>query len=194
GVICFGAREGKQQTFALLDEWAPGARTMARDEALAELAGRYFTSHGPAKLHDFVWWSGLPVSDARAAVEMAGPRIARETIGGQAYWLPSSTPPIKKAPLASYLLPPFDEYTVAYKDRSAVLDPVYTRQVNSGNGIFSPTIVIGGRVVGIWKRAITKGGVIIRPEPFSELSAAETRAFSAAAKRYAKFMGAPAVF
>lgn len=71
GVICFGAREGKQQTFALLDEWAPTARRMARDEALAEIARRYFTSHGPATLQDFAWWSGLTVANAQAALELA---------------------------------------------------------------------------------------------------------------------------
>jgi hypothetical protein len=191
GVICFGAREGKQPTFALLEEWAPGARTMARDEALAELAGRYFTSHGPAKLQDFVWWSGLTVADARAAIKMAGPRIAEETIDGQTYWLPSSAPPVKRGALASYLLPPFDEYTVAYKDRSAVLDPSYTRRINPGNGVFSPTIVMDGRIAGIWKREIRKGELIISPEPFSRLTAPEMRALAAAASRYGRFIGAP---
>ncbi len=58
GLVCFGAREGKQPTFALLAEWAPHARSLARDEALAELARRYFTSHGPATWRDFAWWSG----------------------------------------------------------------------------------------------------------------------------------------
>ena len=41
GLICFGAPSGKQQTFALLDEWAPQAKSLERDEALAELARRY---------------------------------------------------------------------------------------------------------------------------------------------------------
>src|SRR5215831_14045710 len=87
GVICFGAREGKQQTFALLDEWAPKAKRMSRDESLAELAGRYFTSRGPATLQDFAWWSGLTTADASAGLEMAKRSLAQETVKGQTYWL-----------------------------------------------------------------------------------------------------------
>src|SRR5688572_10872776 len=70
GVVCSGARRGKQFTYALLDERAPQARQLTRDEALAELARRYFSGHGPATLADFVWWSGLTVTDARSGLEM----------------------------------------------------------------------------------------------------------------------------
>src|SRR6266702_3694762 len=70
GIICSGARRGKQFTYALLDERTPQARTLDRGEALAEFARRYFTSRGPATLQDFVWWSGLTVADARTGLEM----------------------------------------------------------------------------------------------------------------------------
>ncbi len=190
GIICFGAREGKQQTFALLAEWAPTAKTMARDEALAELARRYFTSHGPATLQDFVWWSGLRVADARAGLEMAKPHLAQEVIDGKIYWLSSSMPAAKEASPTAYLLPPFDEYTVAYKDRSAVLDPLYAKQVTYGYGIFNPLIVVDGQVVGTWKRALKKDALVITPTLFAKLNKAETRAFHAAASRYGKFLNA----
>src|SRR5262245_2764707 len=131
GFICFGAREGKQPTFALLDEWAPKAKRMPRDQSLAEIARRYFTSHGPATLHDFVWWSGLTTADATAGLEMAKRSLAQETINGHTYWLASSIPATNDSSPTAYLLPAFDEYTVAYKDRSAVLDPKYTKQANS---------------------------------------------------------------
>ncbi len=188
GIICFGTREGKQQTFALLDEWAPKAKRMARDEALAELARRYFTSHGPATLQDFVWWSGLRTADARAGLEMAKPHLVQEVIDGQTYWLASSMPTAKDASPTAYLLPAFDEYTVAYKDRSAVLNPLYAKQVNTGNGIFFPTIVIDGQIVGTWKRTLKKSAVVITPSPFTKLNEAETRAFAAAASRYGEFL------
>jgi hypothetical protein len=193
GVLCFGAREGKQQTFALLDEWVPKARTMARDEALTELAKRYFTSHGPATLQDYVWWSGLRTSDAKAGLEMAKRHLVREVIDGQIYWFASSMPTAKKARPAAYLLPPFDEYTVAYKDRDAVLDPSYARQVNSGNGIFSPIIVVDGQIVGTWNRTLKKDTVVIKLSPFAKLKEAETRALTEAAERYAEFLNTPAV-
>lgn len=191
GFLCFGAREGKQPTFALLEEWVPTAKVMKRDESLAELARRYFTSHGPATLQDFVWWSGLTVGDARAALEMAKSHLAQDTFDDRTYWLASSAPAAKEPPEPVYLLPSYDEYTVAYKDRSAVLDPSYTKHVNSGNGIFSPIIVIDGRVVGSWKRAVKKDSVVITPSLFEKLSKTQTRAIAAAAKSYSQFIGLP---
>jgi hypothetical protein len=193
GLLCFGAREGKQQTFTLLDEWVPTAKRMARDEALAELARRYFTSHGPATLQDFVWWSGLSVADARAGIEMAKPHLVQEVIDGQTYWLSPSIPAANAASPTAYLLPPYDEYTVAYKDRSAVLNPLYARQMNSGNGVFYPIIVVDGQVVGTWKRALKKDALVITPSLFTKLNKTESRAFQAAASRYGEFLGASVI-
>ena len=191
GFICFGTREGKQQTFALLDEWAPAARTMERADALAELARRYFTSHGPATLHDFVWWSGLATADARAGLEGAKPQLTHEEIDGRTYWLSASPPPVGVASATAYLLPPYDEYTVAYRDRSAVLSPEYAARADSGNGIFSPTMVVDGQVVGTWIRAAKKNTLVITLRPFGTLSGAEHRAFTTAAHRYGKFLEMP---
>jgi hypothetical protein len=187
GIICFGAREGKQHTFALLDEWAPGARSMERDAALAELARRYVTSHGPATLQDFAWWSGLAIADARVGIEMAKPHLAQEILDGKTYWLPMSLPTPIDAPSRAYLLPPYDEYTVAYKDRDAVLDPAYAKQ--AGNGIFSPVIVVDGRVVGTWKRSFKQNTVVLTAQPFTELGETERRALEVAAQRYSDFLG-----
>ena len=191
GLLCFAAREGKQQTFALLDEWVPPARKLERDEALAELAGRYFTSHGPATVQDFTWWSGLTVADAKTGIELAGTRLESEVIDGQTYWFAAAAPAAKPAPPAACLLPPYDEYTVAYKDRSAVLDAPQ-RQLVSINGIFWPTIVLGGRVAGTWKRAFKKGTVVITLSPFAPLKTKERQAVAVAAERYGAFLGMPA--
>lgn len=189
GFICFGAREGKQHTFALLDEWSPPAgRILERDEALAELARRYFTSHGPATLQDFAWWSGLKAADARSGLEMVEAQLVREEMDGQVYWLDASTQAVKGRTPRVHLLPAYDEYTVAYKDRSAVLDPAYAGEANHGYGILSPVIVADGQVIGNWKRAFEKGAVVITPSPFKKLNAAETRAFNEAASRYRKFL------
>jgi hypothetical protein len=187
GVICFGAREGKQHTFALLDEWAPEARSLERDAALAELARRYMTSHGPATLQDLAWWSGLAIGDARAGIEMAKPHLEQEVLDGKIYWLPASPPTSTDAPSRAYLLPPYDEYTVAYKDRDAILDPTYAKQ--AGNGIFSPVIVIDGRVVGTWKRSFKQKTAILTAHPFTELGKTERRALELATQRYSEFLG-----
>jgi hypothetical protein len=193
GFICFGAREGKQQTFALLEEWAPAARRMARDESLAEIAKRYFTAHGPATLQDFAWWSGLTTADATAGLEMAKRSLVQENINGQTYWLASSIPAANDPSPTAYLLPAYDEYTVAYKDRSAALNPKYAKLPNYGHGIFNPTIVVDGQVVGTWKRTLKKDSLAISPSPFAKLKRAEIRAIAEAANRYGKFLGASVV-
>jgi hypothetical protein len=195
GILCSGAREGKQHTFTLLQEWAPNARKMERDEALAEITRRYFTSHGPATLQDFMWWSGLTSTDAKAGIAMAKPHLVEDNMESQTYWLsPSTLGPREKSP-AIYLLPPFDEYTVAYKDRTAVLNSEHNRHVNTGYGIFAPIIVLNGQVVGSWKRAIKKDKVEISKNLFTsdEFTKAENRAFDTAVNRYAEFLGMTAI-
>jgi hypothetical protein len=193
GLICFGTREGKQQTFALLAEWVSLAKTMARDEALAELARRYFTTHGPATLHDFVWWSGLTTSDASVGLEMAKPHLVPEVIDGQTYWLPLSIPTAIDTSPTAYLLPAFDEYLVGYKDRNAILDPMYVKQTNAGGGMLSPTIIIDGQVVGTWKRTLKKGLVVITPRWFTLLKKAQKHTFTLAALQYGAFLELPVV-
>lgn len=190
GVITAGARRGKQFTFALLDEMIPVSRMLERDEALAELARRYFTSHGPATVQDFIWWSGLAAADARAGFAMVQSHFVQEVIDGQTYWLSPSTLTAKVASPTAYLLPPYDEYTVAYKDRSAVLDPAYAEQTR--NGIFNPVIAVDGQIAGTWKRVIKKEKVLITSDIFTPLDEAETSALVATAHRYGSFFGGSA--
>jgi hypothetical protein len=195
GLICFAAREGKQHTFALLEEWVPAAKSLKRDDALAELARRYFESHGPATLQDFVWWSGLKTADARAGLEAAEPNLVREIVEGRTYWLPSSAggpaSEPKDGPPPALLLPVYDEYTVAYRDRSAVLSR--SDAGRAGNGIFRHVVVIDGRVAGTWARSLRRGSVIITTSPFVKLARAEARAVAAAADRYGEFLGASVI-
>ncbi len=189
GIVCSGARRGKQFTYALLDERAPQARTLDRDEALAELAGRYFTSHGPATLQDFVWWSGLTVADARTGLEMVTSRLMHEVVDGQEYWFSTSASPAKELSQTVYLLPNFDEYVVGYTDRSAIFDASHTHKLDSrGNVLFQHTIVLDSQVVGTWKRTLKKDAVILSPSLFTPLTKDETRALAASAKRYSEFL------
>jgi Winged helix DNA-binding domain len=189
GIICSGARRGKQFTYALFDERVPQTRTLDRDEALAELARRYFTSHGPATLQDFVWWSGLTVADARAGLEMVTPQFMHEVIACQTYWFSTSSPPAYDLSQVIYLLPNFDEYTVAYTDRSAVIDESDMTKFDDRGNVLNNTIVLNGQVIGTWKRTLKKNTVIITPNLFSSLNEAETHAFAAEANRYGAFLG-----
>jgi Winged helix DNA-binding domain len=192
GIICSGARRGKQFTYALLDERAPQARTLDREESLAELAMRYFTSHGPASLQDFVWWSGLIVADAKAGLEMVASQLMQEVIDSQAYWRSDSMPPAKDLSLNVYLLPNFDEYIVGYTDRSAIFDASHTQNLDSrGNVLFQHTIVLHGRIVGTWKRTLKKDEIIFTPTLFTTLTKDETRALAASAEHYGAYLDMP---
>ena len=86
GLICNGANQGKQITYALLEERVPPVRPLTREEALAEITRRYFISHGPATIADFGWWSGLTAADARAGLKLVEDEIEHEVIDGQTFW------------------------------------------------------------------------------------------------------------
>lgn len=190
GVICCGPRQGKQQTFVLLDKWAPNARQLDRAEALGELAVRYFSGHGPATLQDFVWWSGLRVGDARIGIELAAPQLAQAEVDGVTYWMAQTTPMAQASAAHTVFLPGFDEYMLGYRQRGAVLDPQHAQKIVPGsNGIFRPILVMDGRIVGTWKRTIKRNKVIIEVSPFEPLDAAQAHTLSPAADQYGAFIG-----
>ena len=192
GIICSGARRGKQFTYALLDERAPQTRTLDHDEALAEFALRYFTGHGPATLQDFVWWSGLTMADAKTGLEMVSSQLVHDVVENQTYWFSPSMSPTYDLPQTIYLLPNFDEYTVGYSDRSAVIDESDLTKFERWGNVLNNTIVLDGRVIGTWKRVLKKNSVSITPNLFAPLNEAETCALVAAANRYGAFLGLPA--
>ena len=193
GVICSGGRRGKQFTYALLEERAPGAKTLERDAALTELTRRYFRSHGPATLQDFVWWSGLTTADARRGMEAVQSEFEKEPVGDQTYWLLPST--LATNPSASaYLLPSYDEYTVGYRDRSAIFDGSHIDKLSAfRESILTQVIVINGQISGTWKRTIKKREVVVEVAPFNLLKKAQNQAVIDAAQRYGRFLELPVV-
>ena len=194
GVITSGPRRGKQFTYALLDERAPKARALDRDEAVVELVKRYFASHGPATIRDFVWWSGLTVKDAEAGIEALKPKLHQETIDGRVYWgTPSRSAAAAKGCIA-HLLPNYDEYLIAYKDRSPVVDSsrAAANIVARSNGGFSHHLVIDGTLAGSWRREIKANSVMIEVAPYSKLTPAQTRAVMNAVDCHGEFLGMPA--
>jgi hypothetical protein len=187
GVICSGAARGSQSTYALFEERVPASRPLARDQALEELARRYFASHGPAQLRDFAWWAGLTLGDARAGVAMAERDLVQDTVDGKTYWLSSSTRPHSRS-RAAYLLPIYDEYLIAYKDRSAALDTSSWSRVVARNP-FSAPVVVDGQVVGAWKQALGKGPMVIRIKPFTSIAKCDAAAIEGAVRSYGDFLG-----
>lgn len=191
GVTYIGPMEGKQQTVGLLDELIPSPREYSRDEAIAELTRRYFVSHGPAMIQDFMWWSGLTARDVRLGLEMNKKLLVAVSMNQQEYWLSKDSVPAT-VPQTALLLPGFDEYLLGYKDRTVALHLDHSGHiVPGGNGMFLSTIVIDGRVIGTWKRTLTKKSVFIHLSPFASLSTKDLRFIREAAEKYGHFHGLP---
>jgi hypothetical protein len=184
GIVCSGARRGKQFTYALLDERVPQAKPRERDEALSELVRRYFASRGPATLRDFVWWSGLTMADAKRGVEAAQSHLEHAAHNGQTYWFAPDTPFASGSFQKAYLLPNYDEYGIGYRDRSAIFDSEHASQL-----VFNHLILIDGRLVGTWKRTLKKDSVVLDTNTFERLTKPESRAVAVAARQYGEFLG-----
>ncbi len=193
-VICSGARRGKQFTYALVDERAPQQRNLTRDEALALLIERFFTSHGPATAKDFAWWSGLTLADVQRGLEMVKGKLVREETDGQLYWISPSAPAPRHPHGAVHLLPNYDEYLSGYTDRSAILDTNYWQQLDARyHPLFNHPVISKGRVAGTWKRTIGAASLALEAKLLAEPTKAEVRSLELAAKRLAAFYGLEAV-
>lgn len=189
GIVCSGPRRGKQFTYALLEERAPQAGTLERDEALAELARRYFRSRGPATVHDFGKWSGLTLADARRGLEAARSRLRHEDVDGRTCWFPAAGRSRSDASPMAHLLSIYDEYVSSYRDRSAMIDQRHAARLRGKGNALSYIVVINGRIVGTWRRKVTKAAVIIEADLFVRPTRAQKRAVEAAAERYGGFVG-----
>src|SRR4029079_5647210 len=190
-LIASGPRRGKQSTYALLDERAPRGRALARDEALAELVGRYFASHGPALPQDFAWWAGLTVADARRGIESASPRLTPVNVGGKIYWhAPGAAPAVRGSAGVVHLLPNYDELTVASRDRAESLAPgLSVTFAGRPEMVMNHVVSVGGRVVGGWRRVPGKGATIVETTLATRLDAGAREALRAAAARFERFLG-----
>lgn len=184
GVICSGPRRGKQFTYALLADRAPAARHLQRDEALAKLTRRYFRSHGPATIRDFVWWSGLRTADATRGLEMN--RARPREVDGLRYWTIGRESGSARRPKTKiHLLPIYDEYLVAYRDHRVVPRPAYAI------GNFLHALLIGGQVAGTWRTIPGDGRFVVDVGPLRRLTPVERRALAQAVTRYGRFLGVP---
>lgn len=183
GVVCSGPRKSNQFTYALLEERVPPGKTLTRDEALAELTRRYFQSHGPACLQDFIWWSGLTTEDARRGLALIDRDLKTDTVEERSYWsLRSRSHPLRSHHPPS-LLPAFDEYNVAYKHRQLV------NELMPAWNALGPSLIVAGKIAGRWKAFVTGSRVTIHLEPARPFKKPELREINQAAERYAAFLG-----
>jgi DNA glycosylase AlkZ-like len=193
GVVCSGARRVNQFTYALLDERVPQSRTLERHEALADLAMRYFMSRGPATVQDFAKWSGLTIADSKTGLDAVKHQLQHEVVDGKGYWFSESNAAPKPKTSTAYLLSIYDEYISSYKDRSAIVDLKDAARLMVLGNALNYIIVVGGQIVGTWKRTFKKGAVIIETKPFRSLTKAEHRAVASAAQQYGEFLNRPVI-
>ncbi|MFD5827945.1 winged helix DNA-binding domain-containing protein [Lentzea sp. NPDC060358] len=184
GVVVPGPPRGKEQTFVLLDEWAPHQRTLEGDDVLAELATRYFGSHGPATLADFANWCGIGVREAARGFEAVKPSLVCERFDGKEYWLPPDLTPGSGA----YLLPAYDELVIGYKDRGAFFTRYDEIPISTYNGMFYATIIEDGQIAGLWRRVLKKTSVDVELQPLPGFDAGRLAGHVA---RFSAFLGLP---
>lgn len=192
GTLVLGPADGRQQTFVLLDEWVPHPRRLEHDEALGELARRYFASHGPATAKDLARWSGLSLGEVRKGIDVAGSSLESLELDGISYYLAPDTLDADPGAAPVRLLPGFDEYVLGYQDRTAVLPPEHSQAiVPGGNGMFKPTILVDGAVVGTWRRTIKAREIVVDAAPFAPLTRPVWAGLRTAVEGYGAFLGRP---
>ncbi len=193
GQLYVGPMLAKQQTFGLVQDLPVSQRHMSREESVVELAKRYFTARGPATVQDFMWWSGLTAVEAKAGLAANSASLRSENYNGRDYWFAIGTQTPSEIP-RGMLLAGFDEYVLGYKDRSLhIADEHFERVLPGRNGVFMPTIVVDGHVVGLWKRTIKKARVELVLEYLESADKSAEAAVTAAAEHYADFLGLPAL-
>jgi hypothetical protein len=188
-VICSGARKENKFTYALFDDRV-SSRTMQRDEALAELTKRFFTTRGPATIYDFAWWSGLSVSDAKKGIEMIKRKFKRTIIDGKEYFFRVPASFSTEISQTALLLPNYDEYVISYKNRTESIDRKHLAVIlKERNAVFTNAILINGKIEGLWQRSFRNNSVIVTTRSFSTLSKSRHELVTRSVNRYAKFLG-----
>jgi hypothetical protein len=189
GIICSGARKGKQFTYALLEERAPMSKALKPEEALAELTRRYFATRGPATLHDFTWWSGLTMAQVKEGMEAVKSQFVSEEIDGKTYWFDPSISPVKEKSPTAHLLPNYDEYFIGFKDRSAIGKVAKQAGVKSDDPSFlANVIILDGQLVGGWKRTRKKNTVLVEFMLITDLTETQRNAVDKAVSQYGEFL------
>lgn len=190
GLICSGPRVGKRFSYALLDERVPSTPSLTREQALAELAQRYFQARGPASAQDFAVWSGLTLKDVRTAIALLGRSLVEVKLGEQSGWMYEADAPALSPKGHSFLMPDYDEYGIGFKDRSALFAPGRAAgEMSRDNPIFNRMLIVDGTIAGSWQRTVSSTHAHVQFAYFSPPSRSAAAALKAAALRFANFLG-----
>jgi hypothetical protein len=186
GIICSGARQGNQFTYALLEECVPAVKLKSTTEARTELTHRYFTSRGPATVQDFSTWSGLTIADCKKGIESVEGKLFAESVSDETYYFTQQTK--QRVSNAIHLLPIYDEYIMGYKRREAILQAYNSIKPKPALG-YDSTIVSDGQIIGTWRRVVKLKHIDFQYKPFLPFTSSQQNGFKKAIDRYEKFTG-----
>lgn len=188
GLVCSGAPADGVHTYARLADRVTESRRLDRDEALAELALRYFTGHGPATERDLSYWATLTLTDVRAGLAAAQDRLASFEHDGRTFWhAPDEEPPTGPQLPAAHLLQVLDEMYRGYQDSRMVLDAAGA--VPRGRESTLGMCLVDGQLVASMKRTTSDSRVTFDLQPHATWSPASLPAVEEAAAAYGRFLG-----
>lgn len=187
-IICSGIMKANKPTYTLIEERVPAQANPGKEEMLRKLASRYFTSHGPATINDFAWWSGLSVREIRTSLELASGELESSEVDKTLYWFGKDLRQVSGESRA-WLLPAYDEFIISYVDRTSVLSQPYNKKAISSNGIFRPVVILGNHVAGLWRPVKVKDSIMVELNLFKKVVKSERTAIESAAESYGRFLG-----
>jgi hypothetical protein len=187
GLICSGRVVNGEHTYALMSERVPAPRRLGRAEALAELALRYFTGHGPATERDLAYWASLSLTDVRASLRQVRDRLDSFQHQGRTFWhAPGEAPPRGPQQPAGHLLQILDETYRGYQDSRWVLDAAgevpRTREASTGMAL------VDAQLIAAMRRTIARDQVQFELRPYRALTPEQMEALDLAATGYGKYL------
>lgn len=187
GIACSGIDKGNKPTYALIDERVAPTKKLKEDESLALLATKYFRSHSPASLHDFIWWSGLSAAKGKMAINLIATDLYVEKFAETVLYVHKLCNIDTKLANYACLLPSFDEYLISYKNRSAVIDEKYQPKAFTKNGIFRPILMYNGKIIGTWRKQTKKESIKIEISMFEPAMKINKEVLQSAEYQYLSF-------
>jgi hypothetical protein len=179
GLVCYGRGEGNEVVFIRTDHWLPELKpkSISATEAQCALFRKYLRAYGPATLTDFSHWAGIPMQEVKLlrpllAADLA--EISREE--KSSFLLREDAAALNKSAekeACIRLLPIFDSYLLAHRDKDHLLSAQHYKRVYRNQGWISPVVLIDGAVAGVWSHKLKGKKLLVEIEPFGKLSKAE---------------------
>jgi len=195
GLVCYGKGEGNAIVFIRADQWLPNFKPelMSATEAQCALLRKYLRAYGPATLTDFSHWAGLPMQEVKLLLPLLEGKLA-EIPGDKKsrYLLREDVAVLNKSSSGETsvrLLPIFDSYLLAHRDKDHLLSAQHYKRVYRNQGWISPVVLIDGAIAGVWSHKLQNKKLLVEIEPFGKLSRIARAGIQREAGHLAQFVG-----